>query len=84
VVSLELSAVFGRKPLYHRRKSKPPAWQSTVIRGTSGLVRVSGTRGPLAETKSSQSKQRLRQLGQKTAWYLNFDINAFDLIEGKE
>jgi hypothetical protein len=29
-------------------------------------------------------KQQLRQLGQKTAWYLNFDVNAFDFIEGKE
>jgi hypothetical protein len=29
-------------------------------------------------------EQQLRQLGQKTAWYLNFDVNTFDFIEGKE
>jgi hypothetical protein len=26
-------------------------------------------------------KRQLRQLGQKTAWYLNFDVNAFDFME---
>jgi hypothetical protein len=29
-------------------------------------------------------KQQLRQLGQKIAWYLNFDVNAFAFIEGEE
>ena len=29
-------------------------------------------------------KQQLRQLEQKTAWYLNFNVNPFDFTEGKE
>jgi hypothetical protein len=32
-------------------------------------------------TKNCSIKQRLRQLGQKTAWSLNFDVNAFDFAD---
>jgi hypothetical protein len=35
----------------------------------------------LRRLSAAQLKQRLRQLGQKTAWSLNFDVNAFDFVD---
>jgi hypothetical protein len=39
---------------------------------------------PRRDQRAAQLTQRLRQLGQKTAWSQNFDVNAFDFIGGKE
>ncbi len=47
-------------------------------------VAFSALEGLLRRLRAAQVRQRLRQLGQKTALYQNFDINAFDFIEGKE
>jgi hypothetical protein len=35
----------------------------------------------LGRLSAAQLKQQLRQLRQKTAWSLNFDVNAFDFVE---
>jgi hypothetical protein len=34
----------------------------------------------VAETKSAQLKQQLRQFEQTTVWYLRVDVSAFDFI----
>jgi hypothetical protein len=47
------------------------------LRALLGLA-FSALQSLVAETKSAQSKQRLRQFEQTTVWYLNFDINGFD------
>src|SRR5258707_14615275 len=53
-------------------EGNPQRLASVAFSALEGLPRV------------AQLKQRLRQLRQKTAWSLNFDVNAFDFIGGKD
>jgi hypothetical protein len=41
------------------------------------------TEGLVAETKSCSVKTTITTARAKTAWSLNFDVNAFDFIGGK-
>ena len=47
------------------------------------LNRSSPTIATERRPRVAQLKQRLRQLRQKSAWSLNFAVNAFDFIGGK-
>jgi hypothetical protein len=47
-------------------------------------VEFSEREGFVAETKRCSVKTTITTARTKTAWYLNFDVSAFDFIEGKE
>jgi hypothetical protein len=79
VVILKLRAVLWkitalRKTTDVRRYAGPGPWQTA-----SRISMLGPSRAWLRRLRAAQLRQRLRQLGQKNAWYLNFDVNA-DLL----